>query len=262
MFPELRTAYDLYLANDMAGYEAAILASSFYRDNGALARERLTAKANQPGAYANMLEQYILSSKERLVKTGIKIDDAVLRSIAIKAFESGMDDNQLDKLVAQSGKIGAFGGSILGGIEALKSYASDYGVNYGNNYWDSQSTKLFAGETTPEDIQKQIRDTAKSAFPAYGDGIDRGISVASQVSSKINSMANLLEKDANTISLNDPVIRQAAQYVDPATGKPAIMPDWMFENNVRKMPEWGKTNNAIGKFSSLMSTSLSDMGLI
>jgi hypothetical protein len=262
MFPELMKAWQLYNKNDIAGAESAILNSSFYRNNNATVRDRLTAKANQPGVYADNLEKYILTLKQRLVATGVKVDDSTLRDIATKAFESGMDDNQVDKLVLQSGKIGAFGGSILTGIDALKAFAADYGVNYNQGYWDAQSAKLFAGETTSADIQKEIQTTAKSAFPAYAEGIDRGVSVLAQVSSKLNSMANLLEVDPDTLSLNDPRIRQAAQYVDPTTGKPAQMPDWMWENQVRRMPEWGKTNNARAKVDSLMGNALSDMGLI
>lgn len=261
-YPEIKTAYELWKKKDYAGAEAAYLSSNFYKNNNSTARERKTMAAEQPGVYRDSLESYILSTKQRLTKTGVKVDDNTLRSIAKTAFDLGMNDTQVDQLVLKSGKLGGFGGSILSGVNALKSYASEFGITYNKSFWDTQSTKLFSGETTTEDIQQQIRDTAKSAFPAYAEGIDNGLSVIAQVSSKINSMANLLEIDANTITLNDPRLRQAAQYVDPATGKPAQMPDWMWENQVRRMPEWGKTNNARSKVDSLMGNALSDMGLI
>ena len=261
-YPELMAAWELWKKKDYAGAESAYLNSSFYRNNSATARERKASAAEQPGVYADNLESYILSTKQRLTKTGIRLDDITLRAIAKKAYDLGMNDTQVDQLVLKSGSLGTFGGSILGGVNALKAYASEFGVTYNKSYWDSEATKLFAGETTAEDIQQKIRNTAKSAFPAYAEGIDNGLSVLAQVSSKINSMANLLEIDANTITLNDPRIRQAAQYVDPTTGKPAQMPDWMWENQVRRMPEWGKTNNAISKVDSLMGNALSDMGLI
>jgi hypothetical protein len=261
-YPEIMSAWKMLLANNYAGAEQAILNSSFYKNNSAAARERLQSKVDQPGVYADNLERYILTTRERLVKAGVKLDDMTLRSIAAKAFDSGMDDNQVDQLVIQSGKTGTFGGSILTGIQALKSYATDFGVSYDKKWWDAQSTKLFTGETTAEDIQQSIRDTAKSAFPAYADGFDKGLSLAAQTSSKKASIARLLEVDPDTITVeNSPVYRQAIQYVDPATGKPAQQPDWMTETNVRKTAAWRLTDNARATVGSLMLQPITDWGL-
>jgi len=265
MFPELQKALDLWEKDDEAGFEAAVLNSSFYKNNNALVRERLTAKANQRGAYDDMLEKFILATRERLVRTGVKVDDFTLRSIATKAFDSGMDENQVDKLVLTSGKIGSFGGSILGGIDALKSYANDYGVSVGKDYWDAQSSKLFAGETTSEDIQKELRDLAKSAFPAYADYFDKGISLRAASSSTISMLSRIMGVDANTITVDtNPVYRELMQYVNPTTGKPEILPDYLKERKAKadKRTRYFEGNEGTGVVSNLMATSLSDMGLI
>jgi hypothetical protein len=265
MFPELKKAFDLWNNDDEAGFEAAVLNSSFYKNNSALVRERLTAKANQRGVYDDMLEKFVLATRERLVKTGVKVDDFTLRSIATKAFESGMDENQVDKLVLQSGKIGSFGGSILTGIEALKAYANDFGVSVGKNYWDAQSSKLFAGETTSEDIQKEIRDLAKSAFPAYSDYFDKGISLTAATSSTISMIARLMGVDPNTVTVdNNPIYRELIQYVNPQTGKPEILPDYIKERKIKadKRSGYFEGPEGQGVMNSLMATSLSDMGLV
>jgi hypothetical protein len=260
-YPEIMNAWKMYQANNFAGAEQAILNSSFYKNNSATAQERLKSKIQQPGVYADNLERYILTTKERLVKTGVKLDDTTLRSIATKAFDTGMDENQVDRLVVQSGKVGTFGGSILTGIQALKSYANDFGVSYNKDWWDAQSTKLFTGETTAEDVQQSIRDTAKSAFPAYGDYFDKGISLKAIGSSKINAISTLLEIDADS-AVNHPLFRKFMQYVDPSTGKPSEMPDWMAEQEIRKTKEWALTNNGKETVGNLMRQSLVDWGMM
>ena len=261
MYPELQDAYKMLKENNYSGAEQAIMNSSFYKNNNRTAQERLTSKANQRPVYDDNLERYILATKDRLVKTGVKLDDGLLRSIATSAFDKGLDDNQVDRLVMQSGKIGAFGGSILTGIQAAKSYAKDYGVSYNKNWWDAQSSKLFAGETTIEDIQQEVRETAKSAFPAYADYFDKGISLMAIGSSKINAISSLLEIDADAAAQH-PLFRQFMQYVDPGTGKPAILPDWAAEREVRKTSEWRLTDNGREKITSLMLQPMTDWGLI
>jgi hypothetical protein len=260
-YPELASAYQMLKDNNYAGAEQAILNSSFYKDNNSTAQQRLKSKVEQPAVYADNLERYILATKERLVKTGVKLEDSLLRSIAASAFDKGLDDNQLDRLVMQSGKIGAFGGSILTGIQAVKSYARDYGVSYNKNWWDAQSSKLFAGETTIEDIQQEVRDTAKSKFPAYADYFDKGISLLAVGSSKISAISSLLEIDADAAAQH-PLFFQFMQYVDPGTGKPAVLPDWAAEREVRKTSAWRLTNNGQEKIGSLMLQPMMDWGLI
>ena len=264
-YPELAAAYEMLKQGNYAGFEQAVMNSSFYRNNNANAQQRLKSKAEQPAVYADNLERFILSTKERLIKTGVKLDDFTLRSIAGNAFDKGLDENQVDRLVIQSGKVGAFGGSILTGIQALKSYASDYGVSVGKNYWDTQSQKLFTGETTAEDVQQEIRDLAKSAYPAYSDYFDKGISLKAATSSTIALVSRLMDVDPNTVTVDtNPIYRELIQYVNPQSGKPEILPDYLKERKVKadKRSGYFETNAGKGVVSSLMATSLSDMGLI
>jgi hypothetical protein len=264
-YPELAAAYEMLKQNNYAGFEQAVMNSSFYKNNSAIAQQRLKSKVEQPAVYADNLERFILTTKERLVKTGVKLDDLTLRSIVSNAFDKGLDENQIDRLIIQSGKVGAFGGSILGGVEALKSYASDYGVSVSKNYWDTQSSKLFAGETTAEDVQKEIRDLAKSAYPAYASYFDKNISLKSATSSTIALVSRLMDVDPNTVTVDkNPIYLELIQYVNPQTGQPEILPDYLKERKVKadKRSGYFNTPNGKGVVSSLMATTLSDMGLI
>lgn len=262
--PKLQAAWDAYLAGDTAAFKTAVLSSDFYMNNNGTARTRQTAKINQPGAYADLLDKYRSSARKRLASTGVKIDDATFTALTQKSFDQGMDDNQLDNLILTSGKILGYGGETQDTTTTLKNFAAQYGVNslLNDTYWKSKSDALFAGSITQADIETEIKNLAKSAFPAYADNIDKGITVAAQTSNIIQTYASILELDPDTLSLDDPRIRRIAQYTNPTTGKPEQMPQWMIEKTAKSDPSWAYTNNARSTIDSLTLKVGRDWGIV
>ena len=260
---KLEEAWQLYLKGDFDGMNAAILQSNFYRNNNSTARTRLQAKASQPGVYADGLNKYGLATRKSLVASGLKMDAKLFEGLASKAYDSGMDENQLKELIVNSGLVTGYGGAVLGDTSALKSYANSFGVNkyLDDKYWAQKSQDLFLGRTTTEDIEDEVRNLAASAFPGYSDQIKAGISVDSLASAYKGAIASVLEKDADSVTFEDPRLRAALQYVGP-DGKPAVKPLWQFERELRMTPEWELTNNARTTVDNLTYKALSDMGLV
>lgn len=260
---KLEEAWQAYLAGRYDDMQAAILASNFYQNNNSVARSRLQAKASQPGAYADGLNKYGLATRKSLVASGLKMDAKLFEGLATKAYDSGMDENQLKELIVNSGLVTGYGGAVLGDTSALKSYANSFGVNkyLDDKYWAQKSQDLFLGRTTTEDIEDEVRNLAASAFPGYSDQIKAGISVDSLASAYKGAIASVLEKDADSVTFEDPRLRAALQYVGP-DGKPAVKPLWQFERELRMTPEWELTNNARTTVDNLTYKALSDMGLV
>jgi hypothetical protein len=260
---KLEEAWQAYLAGRYDDMQAAILASNFYQNNNSTARSRLQAKASQPGAYADGLNKYGLATRKSLVASGLKMDAKLFEGLASKAYDSGMDENQLKELIVNSGLVTGYGGAVLGDTSALKSYANSFGVNkyLDDKYWAQKSQDLFLGRTTTEDIEDEVRNLAASAFPGYADQIKAGISVDSLASAYKGAIASVLEKDADSVTFEDPRLRAALQYVGP-DGKPAVKPLWQFERELRMTPEWELTNNARTTVDNLTYKALSDMGLV
>jgi len=261
--PKLTEAYRLWLDGNLDGMNAAVLASNFYRNNNATARSRKQTQVSQPGVYEDGLAKYKLETRKALVTLGAKIDPQAFDRIAQQAYDSGMSFDQLKQLVSTSNIAMSFGGQVLGDTTTLKGYANSFGVgNYLNDkYWSQKSRDLFLGNTTTDDIEGEIRALAVSAFPGYADQINAGITIDSIASSYKGAMANILEKDADSITYDDPKLRAALQYTD-ASGKPAVKPLWQFEKELRMTPEWEFTNNARNTIDNLSYRVLSDMGLI
>lgn len=243
--PELRPVYELFKAGNTGKALEELFKTEYYKTMSSVVKTREKQKLEQPEVYADSVQKYKLLAQKRLVNTGIKIDTATFEALVNNAFAKGMSDDQLDQAIAASGKITGFGGNILGDTTTLKTYAASFGVNnlLNDAYWTSKQTALFQGTVTAEDIQKEIRDLSASAFPAYAEGIANGLSIASQASNVITSYATFLEKDPETVDFNNPTVRKITQYIDPVTGKPARMPQWMVEKTIKSDPEWGFTKN-------------------
>jgi hypothetical protein len=173
-----------------------------------------------------------------------------------------MDDNQLDQLLLTSGKITGFGGTVLGDTSALKNYAASFGVDsYLNKaYWEQKQKDLFAGTVTTDDIQAEIRTKSASAFPAYAEQINNGVSVDSIASAYKGAMGTVLERDPDSITYNDPHLRRALQSIGP-DGKPRALPVWQFERELRATKEWEYTDNARNYMDSVSMKVLRDMGV-
>lgn len=260
---QLEAAWQAWLKGDVDGMYAAVLKSNFYRNNNATARQRLQAKQSQPGVYADGLDKYKLATRKSLVNAGLKMDAKLFEGLAATAYDSGMSEDQLKELIVNSNLVTGYGGQVLGDTADLKSYANSFGVGkyLDEKYWAQKSQDLFLGRTTTEDIQDEVRKLAASAFPAYADQINAGISVDSLGSAYKSAYSSVLEKDADSITFEDPRLRAALQYVGP-DGKPAVLPVWQFERELRMLPEWELTNNARNTVDNLTYKALSDMGLI
>jgi hypothetical protein len=178
-YPELQAVYTLFKQNKTAAALEALYKTNYYKNLSPAVKTRSKLKLEQPGVYADSFEKYKLQAKKRLVQTGIKIDDATLNTLAQTAYDQGLDDNQFDMLIKTSGKILGYGGTTLGTVSDLQSYSRAFGVDnmFNKAFWDSQSAELAIGNTTTEDIEAQIRETAASAYPSYAESIRKGVSV-------------------------------------------------------------------------------------
>lgn len=261
-YPELQAIFDLWNAGKEAQAKAAFLNTNFFKNNNETVRERLTAKANQPGAYAKNLEDYKIKTRKRLATAGVKIDEATFTNLIDNAYTTGMSDDQVDQYIIAHGLTGKIGGTTGGDVADLQAYARSFGVGsyFDKAYWSQKSTDLFAGNTTTDDIQADIRSKAASAFPAYAQQINNGVSVDAIASAYKGSIASILEVDPDSITYDNKYLKQALQTVD-TNGQPVTKPIWQFEKELRQTKDWEYTNNARDTIDNLSLKVLRDWGL-
>jgi len=257
-YPELKPVWELFLAGNITDAKLAYYETNYFKNLSTASKNRANAKVTQPGVYAQELEKFILSEKKRLIGRGIKLDDAALTLILTEAYDQGLSSDQIDLKVLTKTK-SPFGGDTLESVQSLNQYANAFGITYGQKDIDQWSRDIFAGLTTVADVQAKIRMDSASAFPAYASQIEKGVSLEALASAYKSSMANILERDPDSISFEDPYLRRALQYTQD--GKPAIKPLWEFEKELRSTPEWEYTNNARDVIDSLSLKVLRDWGL-
>lgn len=241
---KLQESWALLLENDIAGAELAFKESQYYQNTLPESDRRLKKKLAQFGVYTQELNNFINEQVRRLTLAGIKLDpnDQAVKDMLETAYDNAETDNQIDikALAFTSGK--AIGGTTGASISDLRSYAKAFGLKYTDADYNRWSSEVFSGATTVYDIEAKIRQDSASAFPMYADKIISGTSVDSIGSAYLSSYANILELDPDSTDWNDPTLRKALQYTED--GKPAVMPIWKFEEELRKDARWQYTNNA------------------
>jgi hypothetical protein len=258
--PELQAVKEALDAGSTAKALELLKQTNFYKNVDV--KERRIQKLEQRGIYDNALEQYVLASRKRLVAQGINLDDKTLLDYAEQAYDLGFTDNQFDQMILKNSKAGKIGGGLEGQAYQLQSYANSFGVSkmFNASYWDQKKQDLFAGKTTTEDIQTDIRNTAASAYPTYAEQIQNGVSVDALASAYKSSIASILEIDPDSVTYDNQYLRRAMQNIGP-DGKPAVKPLWQFEKELRSTNEWQYTNNARDSIDSMGLKVLRDWGL-
>jgi hypothetical protein len=263
-FPELQEVYDLFLKKDYTEARLKYFASNYYKNITETGKTRQGLKATAKGQYDQLLDAYRLAQRKRLIGKGINLDDDSFNKLTEEGFDSGLDENQLDVKILNSGKLGTIGGTTLGMVNTLKTYADDYGVNQllNKSWWDQKSMDLFAGKTTDDDIEEEIRNMSASAYAAYAPGIMAGRSLASQTSALKQTYANLYGVDPDTVQYNTKSFMKLLQYVDPKTKQPVPIPIWEAERVIKSEEDWLYTPTATADFDRIGYNILKDWNLI
>lgn len=263
-FPELKPIYALFLKKDYTEARLQYFATEYYKNITELGKTRQKLKATAFGQYTQLLDAYRITQRKRLTGKGINLDDDTFNDLTEKGFDSGLDENQLDVRILNSGKLGTISGTTLGAVNTLKTYADDYGVNQllNKSWWEQKSKDLFAGKTTDDDIEEEIRNMSASAYAAYAPGIMAGRSLASQTSALKQTYANLYGVDPDTVQYNTKNFMKLLQYVDPKTKQPIPISIWEAEKILKSQEDWLYTPSARDDFDKIGLGILKEWNLI
>ena len=262
-FPELKSIFDDFAKGNIAKARLDYFNSNYFKNLTTNAQSRQGKKATQPGVYAQEFDAFKAEQKKRLIAKGFMWSPEI-EALLEDSFLKGHTDTQLEIAILNSGKMGSkIGGSALGVVNTLKDYADDQGVNtiLPKSYWDKVSRGLLDGSLTDETIQEELKGFAISAFPAYSKGIEAGRSFSLQTSALRQTMANLLEIDADTITNDNPIFQELVGYVNPQTQVPEIIPVWKANKIIKSKELWDYTDNARNTYDTLGLKVLRDWGL-
>ena len=141
----------------------------------------------------------------------------------------------------------------------LNAWLSSNGVVMTSKRVDDYVDRMVAGEWGLEQVKQEVRNKDFSRqYSAYADLFKQGTDVEDIAMDFRARAAQLLEQNVEAITMDNPLVKQAMGF--SVEGKPAAMPMYEFEKQVRQSAEWDKTDQAMEAYTGLGETILRNFG--
>lgn len=212
-------------------------------------------------AYGRSLKNIKDAIETARLAAGAELSADEISNIAKEAYDKGLDleKNTFNTFLDNKFKFGATSKGEAGKtISALTKVAAANGLDlqkaFGSQLpgWLSAINKGEAVET----YAKIIRDVAKIGMPEkVAKLIDQGVDLDTIYSPYKNLMANTLEINPETITLNDPTLRTAITAENE-------VPLYQFERQLRQDNRWQYTNQARSEVADAAKRILQDFGFM
>ena len=252
---------------DKANFIAQLESTDWWKNNSEYARKALAAQA-AGGADWNTTQDTAREIVSRRANAlGAKLSNAQLNTLVSRyIFEGWGESNRstfLDNALSEevtvppSGLLAGQAGDIQ---SALRATATKNGRSYTDGFYLSAAKSIEAGLSTQSDYERQIRSEAATLYPMWKDKIMAGSNVYDLASGYINTMAQTMETDPNSITLDNPYIKAALQNSKGNDGTPMGL--WDFQKMLRNDPKWMQTKQATDEMSSTARSVLSTFGFM
>ena len=257
----LRWAFNYIVSHKITDeYRAAnILAqTSWFKKYGVEVTKKLAEEKNGPGSFGRAVDSQVSTIKDRAAALGITLDDATLRKIARDSYIYSLNDSQIIDKMIQSGASTTGGGTVGQAMDSLKDFAYQSGLKISDKDAQLWGNAIAAGDKTPQDYMKLMREQSAARYSVFGDQIRAGQNLSDLTSAYRQKAADLLEVDPSAIEWDDPLFKDGKAFtaVDPKTGQPAMKTLWDFEKDIKNDSRWQYTRNAhesyVGKAQQLL----------
>jgi len=212
-------------------------------------------------AYGRSLKNIKDAIESARLAAGAELSPDEISNIAKEAYDKGLDleKSTFNTFLDNKFKFGATAKGEAGKtIAALTKVAAANGLDLQKAFGSQLPTWLSAinkGEAV-DTYAKIIRDVAKIGMPEkVAKLIDQGVDLDTIYSPYKNIMANTLEINPETITLNDPTLRSAITAQNE-------IPLYEFERALRKDNRWQYTNQARGEVADAAKKILQDFGFM
>lgn len=262
--PDVAKVFDDYVKNNLSkeAFQAELRGTKWWQENSDTMRKAQALKSTDPATYEANLQATQIMVEQEAAKIGASIPPKKLKSIAEKAFATGMDEGQLVNVLG--GYVKFVGGTLKGEAgqyeNSIKSYAATQGVTLDDQSIKNQAALIARKLATESDFKNQIMQQAVSAYPGYKQQLEAGQTMQDIANPYIQIMAQELELPPSAVKLTDPLIRSALNGVNK-DGKPTGMDQTTFLQRVKNDPRWSQTQNAQDDVMKVGLNVLKSMGL-
>jgi len=262
-----------------ARIDRIIRETSFYKGYTESARAFLLREKADPAQAAAQLQQTEDALRAALVQGGAQMGEQELKETArlivmggkrnptTGVFEAFTEQDQ-QKIIA--GAVDWSANGLTGKARASEQEIFDLAKAYGfgdvigqrnlQGWVRTRAKGVMDGTLSIDSVRNELRDYAKSRYPAFSRQLDAGIPLDDLIRPYRVTLADMLETDENAISLMDPLMEQAlGAMVD---GQQTVLPLWEFKRNIRRDPRWLATDRAMNTYQSIAGRVLEDFGFM
>jgi hypothetical protein len=256
-----------------AKFISRIQETNWYRTNAESARIYLKAKADPESAdFKELVKDTTEAIRQRVMELGYpNLSDALMQEVVDVYLTQGMgapgQEYELEQYLFnldEQGRLEAadgYGGDIDANAQLLRQAALANGVAYNDDYFVSAGKSIASGLSQSDLWLKQIRNDAASKFPVFSEQIQAGVNVNDIASPYIRSMAQTLQLNPATITLDDPTILGALTNYDDK-GRAYATDLGSFQRQLRKDPRWMETDEAQNQITGLTARVMQMFGLM
>lgn len=263
--PSLSSLFSESVKNgwDKATFQAKLRDTEWWKQNSQTARDAEMMKYNDPATYAASLEAAKVQVQKLASEIGAPVSDKLLGKVAADSIKYGLDEGGLRNIL---GKYVTFTKGTLTGQagmfeHTIRQYADQMGVALNDQSIKNQAQLIARGMSTPDDFKAWVQEQAISSYPAYAEQIQGGQTMKDIASPYIQLASSELGVNPNTMTLNNPLIKNALNGVD-ADGQPNGMALSDFMDTVRKDPRWRQSQNAQTQVLGIGSQVLKQLGVV
>lgn len=263
--PELSGLLNQAVSKGLTGpeFQQLINNSKWYRTHSDSVRNAMVQQASDPKTYQKMLGQEQAKVQSLANQMGVQLGGAQLAEMAHESYLSGYTTEQLTKqLAGEFNRKGKLGGQAAQIYDDLQKTAASYGQNWSDSSTRFRTQQVLGNSAMLETYKEQMKTNAMAMYPGLISQIKAGLTVDDVAQPYKQTMAQLLEVDPASVTLNDRMIKQALQGTGAvAKGQqPTVVPLTQFEEQVRSDPRWQMTNNARNDTAALLETLGHDWG--
>ena len=232
---------------DEREFAAHFVATDWYKKHSDIYRQNFALKYVDPATYQERLGNMEAMVRDLGGRWGAQLTEREVKRISRRAYLLGWDEAQIMDVLANQvtpDKSGGYAGELSGMEQRLREVAHRNGMRISDQQLKSWMRQIVRGEADVRQFENYVRRVAAKTFAAYGTEIASGVDALDIAGPYIQSMADILELNPNSIGLDDRTLRKAMTYVDPNTGKPATMSVADFEDMLRADERWQYTDQA------------------
>jgi hypothetical protein len=253
---------------DVQHFQDALRGTSWWKHNSDQAKKMIALSKADPAEYAQQANASRRHVDQISRAMGVKLTDKQARALATTNLFQNFDDASLQ---AQIGAMfttvpGGVGGTSVQLDQEIRATAASYGVPVTQAWVNGQIKIALNAGTGIEGATESLQKMAASLYPTLAKEISAGKTVADIAQPYVAQMANTLEIDPGSITLQDPTITKALHGQLPQVGAPAAPAKpgtaaappagpstlYDFQNALRNDPRWDKTDNAKASAYSML----------